>query len=184
VLVYLFWHTLRGADTDRYERALVTFHDALAAAPPTGFVRSWTVQVDAPPWLPDGPAHYLDWYMVDDFAGLGTLNEAAVTGTRQGPHEAAAALARAGTAGVAALIAGAADAPGGSGHRLLMVDKPAGERYDGFRPTLAAASAGAPCWMRQMTLGPGPEFIVVAHDARPPALPWPALELRAQMVSA
>ena len=184
MLGYLLWHTPLGDDTGRYEDGLVAFHRALAANAPTGFVRSWTLRVDQPAWLPEGPAHYLDWYLVDDFTALGALNEAAVDGTRRRPHDAVAALARTGTAGVVALMAGVAEAP--ADPVVGVLDKPAGQAYDAFRPALAAAvaaAAGAGGWMRQMTLGPGPEFVVVGAGGRLPAVPWPVTTLRAALVT-
>ncbi len=184
MLGYLLWHTPRGDDTRRYEDGLVAFHRALAADPPAGFTQSWTLRVDRPAWLPEGPAHYLDWYLVDGFAALGALNDAAVEGTRRRPHDAVAALARTGTAGLVALLAGVAEVPADPVVGLL--DKPAGQAYDAFRPALAAAVTATPTaggWIRQMTLGPGPEFVVVGEAGRPPSLPWPVTELRAALVA-
>jgi hypothetical protein len=199
VLAYVFWHTPRDVDIARYENRLVAFHRALAASPPDGFASSWSVRVDRPPWLPDGAAHYLDWYVVAGFGALGALNEAAVSGPRQAPHDAAAALAGAGTAGVLGLLAGRGAAPGGpsneagSGVRgptpgwqsgaeltITMVDKPGGHSYSDFRRALVHAAPGAACWERQMTLGPGPEYVIVHH--RELSLPWRAKVLRAIVV--
>jgi hypothetical protein len=185
VLAYLFWHTPTGADTAGYERGLGAFHRALAAAPPAGFVTSWTLRVDQPAWLPDGPAHYVDWYIVESYTALGQLNDAAVSGSRRSPHDVMAALVRAGTAGLVGLVGGNAARPAAPAVGLL--DKPADQSYDTFRPALAAAAAGAPgttCWRRQMTLGPGPEFLVVAGAGTLPALPAPVAELGASVVAA
>jgi hypothetical protein len=77
------------------------------------------------------------------------------------------------------LIAGGAEAP--VAPTVMLVDKPPGERYETYRAELVAAARDTPCWMRQMTLGPGPEFIVVAEEMRP-ALRWPFLELGARVV--
>jgi hypothetical protein len=184
VLAYLLWHTPTGADAVAYEGGLAAFHRALAGAPPAGFVRSWTLRIDRPAWLPDGPAHYLDWYLVDSFAALGVLNEAAVSGARRAPHNEVAALARTGTAGLIGLVGGTPDAP--DAPVLGLFDKPAGQPYDPFRATLAAAATGAPgtgCWMRQMTLGPGPEFFVVGRAGTLPPLPAPVIELSATVVA-
>ena len=43
--------------------------------------------------------------------------------------------------------------------------------------------AGTPCWMRQMSLGPGPEFIVVADTHRTRRLPGVVLALRAAVLA-
>jgi hypothetical protein len=184
VLAYLFWHTPLGDDVGRYEAGLTAFHGALTADAPKGFVRSWTLRVDRPAWLPDGPAHYLDWYLVDGFASLGVLNDAAVEGTRRSSHDAVAALARTGTAGVAALIGGDTAVP--AEPVLGFLDKPADEPYDAFRPALAAAvtsTAGVAGWMRQMTLGPGPEFVVLGGAGSLPSVSWPVTTVTAALVA-
>jgi hypothetical protein len=186
VLAYLFWHTPRSDDGARYERGLAAFHRALAGAPPTGFVRSWTLRVDRPAWLPDGPAHYLDWYLVESFAALGELNDGAITGTRRAPHDDVAALARTGTAGLVAHVAGTTGIPDAPAMLLALVDKPAGQPYSTFRTDLTEAAAtrpGTACWMRQMTLGPGPEFAVLADRDQMPPLPAPVTILDAAVVA-
>jgi len=184
VLAYVFWHAPRGDDAARYRVGLAAFHTALADDPPPGFVRSWTMQVAAVSWLPPATEHYVDWYLLDDFTALGALNEAAVTGTRQRPHDAVAGLARTGTAGVVGLVPGS-HAAGGAGpdHVVLsMIDKPPGANYAEFNASLVEAAGGAPCWMRQMTLGPGPEYVVLGHpDA--PELPWGGVRLPATTVA-
>jgi hypothetical protein len=186
VLAYVFWHTLRGADTDGYESGLTGFHRALATDPPEGFARSWTLRLDRPAWLPDAPAHYVDWYLVDGFGALGPLNDGAVSGSRRNPHDAVAGLARTGTAGILGPIAGnGRRPPTGPELQLALVDKPAGESYDAFRAALVGAAPGITWWMRQMTLGPGAEFIAVADaGAGLAALPWPATILRARALGA
>jgi hypothetical protein len=183
VLAYVLWHTPTGSDPGPYERGLATFHRALAAAPPAGFVRSWTLRVTRPAWLPDGPAHYLDWYLIESYTALGQLNDAAVSGTRRAPHDDVAALARTGTAGLLGLVAGAAEVP--AAPALGLLDKPTGQSYDGFRPglTAAAATPGTGCWMRQMTFGPGPEFFVVGPAGSLPPLPAPVTVLDAAIVA-
>jgi hypothetical protein len=184
VLAYLLWHTPTGGDPLPYERGLAAFHRALAAAPPAGFVRSWTLRVTPPAWLPAGPAHYLDWYLVESFTALGQLNDAAVSGTRRAPHDRVAALTRTGTAGLVGLAGGTIEVP--AAPVLALLDKPGGQPYDTFRPALAAVAEGVPgagCWMRQMTLGPGPEFFVVAPADSLPSLPAPVTELGATVVA-
>jgi hypothetical protein len=200
VLAYVFWHTPKDVDAARYEAGLVAFHRALAASPPDRFAASWSLRVDRPPWLPDGAAHYLDWYVVDGFAALGALNEAAVSGPRQVPHDAVAALAGTGTAGVLAHLVGSAAPPvrapddGRSGTSrgalgwdrdieltVTMVDKPGGQSYSDFRRALVDAAPGVACWERQMSLGPGREYVIV-HDGDL-SLPWRATTmLRATVI--
>jgi hypothetical protein len=122
------------------------------------------------PWL-DGAAGYEDWYLVDDFAALGTLNHAAVHGARKPPHDAAAAAAAAGVAGIMGHVAGRL-LPARPGWAAWL-DKPDGIAYDDFHAQLAAAlTPEAAAWQRQMTLGPATEYCVLATDE--PVLPWPA----------
>jgi hypothetical protein len=184
VLAYLFWHTPSATDTVRYEHGLGAFHTALAAAPPAGFVRSWTLRVERPAWLPPGPAHYLDWYLVESFTALGELNHAAISGRRRAPHDEVAALAGTGTAGLAGLVAGSAEVP--REPVLGLFDKPPGEPYASLRATLVSAVAATPatgCWMRQMTLGPGPEFVASGGAGVLPSLTVAVTELPATVVA-
>jgi hypothetical protein len=186
MLAYLLWHVPRDDDAARYCAGLVAFHRALAADPPVGYARSWTVRVPPVDWLPSADAHYVDWYLVDGFAALGVLNEAAVSGPRQVAHDAVAGMARAGTAGVVGRLGGAATAAGfrppTQDAVLTMVDRPTAMSYGHFTDALLAAAPSASCWMRQMTLGPGPEFLVLA-DSDGPELPWPTLRLPGTIVA-
>src|SRR5438105_9092156 len=106
MIAYIFWHW-PAPGAARYEERVAAFQAALAAAPPAGFRQGFTFRHAAAPWL-SGPG-YLDWYAVDGFAALETLNEAAVTASRKAPHDAAAALAQGGAGGVYRLRSGPAD---------------------------------------------------------------------------
>jgi hypothetical protein len=158
VLAYVFWHWRQAAATaEEYEARQRAFHDALAADPPRGFLRSTTAAVSGAPWASAGGAAYEDWYLLNGIPALEPLNEAAVTGTRQRPHDAAAALAAGGTAGLYALRGGAAvETP----THAAWFGKPAGMRYATLFEELAPLlhDIGAALWMRQMVLGPTPEF--------------------------
>jgi hypothetical protein len=159
-LAYVFWHRpAAGQDLADYEARLAAFHAALAADPPAGFGGSCFAVLEAAPWLAgDGPA-YEDWYLVPDWAALGALNEHAVTGSRTAPHDAAAARAGAGAAGVYALVSGP-PVPPDLPHRAWP-EKPAGVPYAEFHAALAARlPPGASAWQRQMTLGPAGEYAV------------------------
>jgi hypothetical protein len=168
VLAYVFWHRAAdGVAPADYERRLAAFHAALAADPPDGYGGSCALR------LADGG--YEDWYLVPDWAALGTLNELAVSGSRAAPHDAAAAAAGTGTAGVYRHVAGPAGPPA-QPHGAWLA-KPAGMDYAGFH---AALPAGAAAWQRQMTLGPPGEYTLRA-DA-PLDLPWPAEPVAATRV--
>jgi hypothetical protein len=178
MLAYVFWH-VAAPDAGRadYEGRLARFHAALRAAPPPGMGATATFGLHAVPWLEDRGG-YEDWYLVDDFASLGTLNEAAVSGGRRAPHDAAAALAATGAAAVMGHVAGPLLT--GPPAWAAWLAKPAGTAYADWHAALAEAAgeAGA-VWQRQMVLGPAPEFCVLAPAARAlPATPAHAWDLR------
>src|SRR4051812_50056967 len=112
MLAYLFWHEpAPGVDPDRYVELLRAFHAALHGAPPAGFVRSWSVRLDAAPW-DGGPAQpFEDWYLVEDWAALGALNEAAVHAPPGPAHDATKALATNGAGGPSAPLPGPPPGP-------------------------------------------------------------------------
>ena len=169
MLAYVFWHWRKpGVSPGDYEERQRAFHAALAAEPPQGFLGSFSVALSGAPWAARGGDAYGDWYFVVDFAALGVLNDAAVTGGRAGPHAAAAAAAEGGTAGVYRLRVGDALLPP---RHACWLSKPPGMRYDEFFSLLAPVvkDAHGALWMRQMTLGPAREFSL--HTDSPPAVP-------------
>lgn len=170
MLAYVFWHVPAAAVAAAdYEARLGAFHDRLRAGAPAGLGQTAAVALAEVPWL-GGAAGYEDWYLVEDFAALGTLNAAAVSGARRAPHDAAAAAARAGVAGVMGHVAGPL-LPARPGWAAWL-GKPAGVAYDAFHAGLAGALGGeASAWQRQMTLGPASEYCVLADAER--ELPWP-----------
>jgi hypothetical protein len=174
MLAYLFWHEPQPeVDADRYVALLQAFHRALAAAPPPSFVRSWSVRLDVAPW-DSGPAAqpFEDWYLVKDWAALGTLNEAAVRAPREDAHDAIAALATNGAGGLYVLQHGQVDGPAPWAGWVV---KPHGEPYDTFEPQLRAAvdgAGGGAVLRRQMVLGPAPEYLLLAGSE--PTLASPA----------
>jgi hypothetical protein len=175
MLAYVFWHVPAASVAPAsYEALLAAFHAPLRRR----FERTATFALRAIPWL-EGAAGYEDWYLVDDFAALGTLNSVAVSGARKPPHDAAAAAVRAGAAGVMGHVAGPL-LPSRPGWAAWLA-KPPGVAYADFHAQLAAALGdAASAWQRQMVLGPASEYCVLAETER--ELPWPAeraWELRA-----
>jgi hypothetical protein len=169
VLAYAFWHWKRfEVPKEAYEARQCAFQEALAADPPEGFFGGSTVRLRGAPWAAAGGAAYEDWYLIGNMAALGVLNEAAVTGSRQAPHNAVAELAAGGIAGLYRLRLGAA-LPAPRSSRWFA--KPSGMSYatldQALTPAVAAASAAL--WCRQMTLGPTPEFCL--HGAAPIDIP-------------
>lgn len=164
MLAYVFVH--RSGDSIEpmvYVSRLRAFHDALAEAPPAGFVRSWVWRVSGGPV---GEA-LEDWYLVEDWAALGVLNDAAVTGKRRVPHDQVASLSRDGAGAVYGLVHGApVPTPG----RRLRVSKPLGASYSEYEEQLRHDVGAATIWKRQMVLGPDAEFLIDSSDSSASAL--------------
>lgn len=159
MLAYVFWHWRRpDVESAAYESAQRRFHAALAAAPAEGFVHSHSAALQGATWAAGGGAAYEDWYAVHASAALDSLNLAAISASRQAPHDAAAALAAGGTAGLYTLRAGVAlTAPA----HATWFAKPAGMSYAQLDAALRDVVAQGAClWMRYMVLGPTPEFCV------------------------
>jgi hypothetical protein len=169
MLAYVFWHWRKAAvSAADYEARQRAFHAALAAEPPRGFHGSFSVGLSGAPWAAEGGDSYGDWYFVEDFAALGALNEAAVSGGRAAAHRAAAEVAAGGTAGVYGLRLGAALRPP---RYAQWLSKPAGKRYEDLFNELkpVVEKTHGALWMRQMTLGPAREFSL--HSSSPAAVP-------------
>ena len=172
MLAYVFWHVpVPGAERGEYEGQLAAFHDRLRETAPSPLGPTATVALEAVPWL-GGAAGYEDWYLVEDFAALGWLNEAAVSGARKPPHDAAAAAAHAGVAGIMGHVTG--PLLPAQPRWAAWLHKPSGFAYDAFHAALGdALGERGSAWQRQMTLGPATEYCVLA--ATPLTLPWPAV---------
>lgn len=178
MLAYVFWHWRRPETAAAaYETAQRRFHAALANTSAPGFARSHSAAVRGAPWAAQGGEAYEDWYLVAAAAALDPLNHAAVSAALQAPHNAAAALAAGGAAGLYSLRGGAAlPAP----THATWFAKPAGMTY----PQLDAALRelvrdGACLWMRYMVLGPTPEFCL--HSGAELELPGPFTGLRLKL---
>ena len=171
MLAYVFWHWPQAQTNIReYETRQQAFHAALAAAPARGFLWSFTAGISGAPWAAAGADAYEDWYAVDDFTALGALNDAAVSGSRSAPHDAAAAAVAGGAGGVYGLRVGSALRTPQVAHWF---GKPAGMSYRELfaQLTPVVEEARAALWMRQMVLGPAREFCL--HAASPLSLPAP-----------
>ena len=176
MLAYVFWHRpAEDADPAAYEARLGAFHAALAAHPPTGFHGSAALRVSEAPWLPGTGTAYEDWYAVEDWAALGRLNDAAVRGARAEPHGAVAARAGAGAGAVYGLVSGP---PVLAARRASWLAKPPGGDRGAFHAKLAGP--GRSVWMRQLVLGPAPEYAV--RSDVPIVLPFEARAIEAAAV--
>lgn len=144
-LAYVFWHRPRdGIDPADYEASLRAFHATLE-------LPSASFRLASLPFGAGGG--YEDWYLVDGWAQLGELNVDAVAAVRRTVHDAAAHASAEGWGGVYGLARGVAEPPVAA----RWVTKPAGRSYEEFLSSLEAPSV----WLRQMVLGPAPEFCLV-----------------------
>ncbi len=181
MIAYVFWHwKKKDVSTRDYEERQRDFHAALAASSPRGFIRSLSVSVAGLAWAPSGEA-YEDWYLVEDFAALGSLNDGAISASRRRPHDAAAALSEDGAGGIYALRHGEALL---HPRYALWFAKPAGMSYGECFAQLAPVTdrARGALWIRQMVLGPARELCLQAETevSLPPG--FDALRVRLRQV--
>jgi hypothetical protein len=164
VLAYVFWHRPReDVEQAAYEAGGVAFHRSLARTRPAGLRASASFRVAELPWLEGG---YEDWYLVDDFAALGVLNEAAVGRGHRSAHDHAAHLTGAGSAGLYGFVEGGASL----GLPLATwVTKPSGSSSAALGELLGDGMdpMNASLWRRQLVLGPAPEFCLLAEEPSP-----------------
>jgi hypothetical protein len=195
LLAYLLWHLpADGVEQDAYEHAAERFHRSLHHAPPAGFRGSAVYRAAELPWLDPPPGGrpeghtlegapssveadsqagggYEDWYLVEDFAALGVLNEAAVAHGHRTAHDEVAHRFGTGAGGLYGLREGHPDlssAPLGIWISRPPVSHPPeapralGELLgDGMDP------AHSSLWRRSLVFGPAPEYCLLAHE--PPA---------------
>jgi hypothetical protein len=165
MLAYVFWHRpAPGVAPEAYAELLERFHRSLAAHPPAGFVHSACFAVPPPNWLGQDPA-FEDWYVIEDFAALGVLNEAAVGRGHLSAHDAAARAAGEGTGAIYRLIEGSASLE--HARVAAWIDKPRGVPSPLLAALLGDGMDGerAGLWQRQLGLGPAPEYCVLAAEA-------------------
>ena len=182
MLAYIFWHQPgEGIERDAYEHAAERFHRSLTQTPPAGMRGSAVYRVSELPWL-EGQTGYEDWYLLDDFAAVGVLNEAAVAHGHRSAHDEVANRFGAGAGGMYGLLEGHADL---QCRQVIWVSRPPGSERaalgellgDGMEP------AHSSLWRRQLVLGPAPEYCLLAPESpagvAPTRLPkgWRALML-------
>src|SRR5829696_2614139 len=110
MLAYVFWHWPQSnVDPRSYVDHMIEFHQTLAANRPIGFHESVVFRVHGASWLNTNDEAYEEWYLLDDSAAMDRLNEAAVSGVCEEPHNRVAREAADGTGGLYRLRAGAED---------------------------------------------------------------------------
>ncbi|HEX2703499.1 MAG TPA: hypothetical protein VHM72_08715 [Solirubrobacteraceae bacterium] len=166
MLAYVFWHraaaTVAGGE---YEDACRRFHRGLATHRPGGLIGTACLRAERLPWLAYGGPGLEDWYIVEDFAAVGVLNEAAVARGHLSAHDRAAGLMGEGTGSIYRLLDGtpelssvrvAAWISPARGHDVSLLDD---FLADGMERSAASL------WRRQLALGPAPELCLLAAHA-------------------
>jgi len=170
MLAYVFWHWPQP-DIDRgmYEDHLRDFQETLAANKSIGFQQSAVFRIRGAGWLNTSDEAYEEWYLLDDSAAMDPLNEAAVSGACEEPHNRVAREAADGTGGLYRLREGVEDLE--QAKFAIWLSKPAGVSYKTFYADMQSLTSqpGVALWGRQMTLGPTTEFCI--HSQSPIQLP-------------
>ena len=170
MLAYVFWHWPQAnVDTETYVAHLLSFHRTLAANKPNGFQHSVVFRIEHANWLDTtGPA-YEEWYLLDDSAAMDHLNDAAVSGACEEPHNRVAREAAGGIGGLYRLRS-VKEALSEARFAVWMA-KPDGVSYRDFYDALTSLTSqpNVALWGRQMTLGPTTEFCL--HSQTPVQLP-------------
>jgi hypothetical protein len=166
MLAYVFWHWPQSTvDPNTYIDHLVDFHQTLASNKPPGFHRSVVLRIRGASWHKTNDEAYEEWYLLDDSAAMDPLNDAAVSGACEEPHNRVAREAADGIGGIYRLRAGQ---EGLSKARfVLWLSKPAGVSYKDFYTALEPLTSqpGVALWGRQMTLGPTTEFCIQSTNS-------------------
>src|SRR5687767_1481165 len=155
MLAYVFWHWPQSSIAhDVYLDHLADFHRTLASNKPTGFQHSIVYRIRYAGWLNTTGDAYEEWYLLDDSAAMDRLNEAAVSGACEQPHNRVAREAADGIGGLYRFRAGHEE-PARS-RFASWLSKPSGVSYNEFYATLQPLTSqpGVGLWGRQMTLGP------------------------------
>ena len=161
MLAYVFWHWPQPQiDRDSYVDHLVEFHRTLAANKPDGFRESVVFRIRNANWLNTDGEAYEEWYLLDDSAAMDRLNDAAVSGFCEEPHNRVAREAADGIGGLYRLRAGSEDLA--QARYAVWLSKPSGVSYKDFYAGLESITSqpGVALWGRQMTLGPTTEFCI------------------------
>jgi hypothetical protein len=170
MLAYVFWHwPQRSVERETYLARLERFHQTLAANRPSGFRHSLVFGIEDADWLNTSGTAYEEWYLLDGSAAMDPLNDAAVSGACEEPHNLVARDAAGGTGGLYRLRAG--EEVLHEARFAVWLSKPEGVSYSNFYQALAPLTSQpyVALWGRQMTLGPTTEFCL--HSQTPIQLP-------------
>lgn len=166
MLAYVFWHWPQPSiDRGSYLDHLADFHRTLAANKPVGFQHSVVFCIRGANWLNTTGEAYEEWYLLDDSAAMDPLNQAAVSGACEKPHNRVAREAAGGTGGLYRFRAGHQNLA--QSRFATWLSKPNGVSYNDFYAALQPLTSqqGVGLWGRQMTLGPTTEFCIHSSTA-------------------
>lgn len=164
MLAYVFWHWPRfDVNLSNYQTNLRNFHRTLGANAPPGFHHSTVFSIKGADWLDTTGPLFEEWYLLNNSAAMDLLNDAAVTGACEKPHNEVARDAAGGTAGLYRLRRGNADLS--RKRAAVWFSKPDGMSYKDFFARIDEEKlSGVALWQRQMTLGPTREFCLLSES--------------------
>ena len=165
MLAYVFWHWPQAnIHRDAYVDHLVGFQRTLAANKPDGFCESVVFRIRGANWLNTNEEAYEEWYLLDDSAAMDKLNDAAVSGACEEPHNRVAREAADGIGGLYRFRAGQEELA--QSRFATWLSKPSGVSYKNFYAALDLITGhpGVGLWGRQMTLGPTTEFCIHSRN--------------------
>ena len=167
MLAYVYWHAAPASTAAaEYEKILLRFGHALADAKSPGFLGNASYAVGATPWL--GEPGYEDWAWLEGSWALDSLNERAVSGPMEQPHNAIAQATKHGGHGALYyLVAGEHEIPGDS--KVFWLSRPRGVNWREVMPgIIRSAGAKISAGRRPLVLGPSAAFSLIASPGISP----------------
>ena len=138
----------------------------LATIDVDGFRGSATFRIEGASWMGSGRQAYEDWYLLDGSYAMDPLNEAAVSGARKQPHDAAAHAATDGAGGLYQLRSGE---PGMDARLVVWFSKPSVVGYPEFYGRIEpwTERPNTSLWRRQMVARSGAGVLFVHRRGSP-----------------